>query len=264
MPLLGVVFDFDGVIADTEALHLRAYQETLAERGLLLSETEYLERYLGYDDVGVVTAVGRDHGVVLEDSEITRLIETKGHRFESLVGTNHVLFAGSAECIRRLASQTTLAIASGALHDEIDRILTTNALRQYFEGDRRRRRCRTTETGPRWISAGRVSSQSGPRKDALPELLRRHRGLTVGSDRRARGRAQDYRYHQHLPGVEPDRRRRCGRQPRRGRLAIPGCTMLVASCAGRVGAHAGVSTRCLGMVALPWRDAPGSNAYGFL
>ena len=133
MPLLGVVFDFDGVIADTEALHLRAYQETLAERGLSLSETEYLERYLGYDDVGVVTAVGRDHGVVLEDSEITRLIETKGHRFESLVGTDHVLFAGSAECIRRLASQTTLAIASGALHDEIERILTANALRQYFE-----------------------------------------------------------------------------------------------------------------------------------
>ena len=133
MPLLGVVFDFDGVIADTEALHLRAYQETLAEKGLSLSKAEYLERYLGYDDVGVVTAVGRDHGVALEDSEITRLIKTKGHRFESLVGADHLLFAGSAACIKRLASQTTLAIASGALHEEIERILTANALRQYFE-----------------------------------------------------------------------------------------------------------------------------------
>ena len=90
MPLLGVVFDFDGVIADTEALHLRAYQETLAERGLSLSKTEYFERYLGYDDVGVVTAVGRDHGVIFENSEITQLIETKGHRFESLVGAAHL------------------------------------------------------------------------------------------------------------------------------------------------------------------------------
>jgi len=133
MPLLGVVFDFDGVIADTEALHLRAYQETLVEHGLSLSETTYLDRYLGYDDIGVVTAVGQDHGIILKDSEITRLIETKGHKFASLVGTNHVLFEGSEKCIQRLASQTILAIASGALHDEIDRILTANSLRQYFE-----------------------------------------------------------------------------------------------------------------------------------
>ena len=133
MPLLGVVFDFDGVIADTEALHLRAYQETLAERGLSLSKTEYFERYLGYDDVGVVTAVGRDHGVIFENSEITRLIETKGHRFESLVGAAHLLFPGSAECVQRLAAQTRLGIASGALHAEIERILTANALQQYFE-----------------------------------------------------------------------------------------------------------------------------------
>ena len=133
MPLLGVVFDFDGVIADTEALHLRAYQETLSEKGISLSKSEYFERYLGYDDVGVVTAVGRDQGVMLEQSEIAQLIEAKGHRFESLVGTDQMLFPGSAECVQRLASQTKLAIASGALHDEIERILTATSLRQYFE-----------------------------------------------------------------------------------------------------------------------------------
>ncbi len=133
MPLLGVVFDFDGVIADTEALHLRAYQETLAERGLSLSKTDYFDRYLGYDDVGVVTSVGRDHGIVLKNSEITRLIETKGHRFESLVGTAHLLFPGSAACVQRLANETSLGIASGALHAEIEHILKANALQQYFD-----------------------------------------------------------------------------------------------------------------------------------
>ena len=133
MPLLGVVFDFDGVIADTEGLHLRAYQETLSEKGISLSKSEYFEHYLGYDDVGVVTAVGRDQGVVLEESEIARLIEAKGRRFEWLVGTDQLLFPGSAECIQRLASQTRLAIASGALHNEIERILTAASLRQYFE-----------------------------------------------------------------------------------------------------------------------------------
>ena len=133
MPLLGVVFDFDGVIADTEALHLRAYQDTLAGRHLSLSKTDYFDRYLGYDDVGVFTGIARNRGVVLQDSELTALIEAKGRRFDTLVTTDRVLFPDSADCILRLAATTKLAIASGALHDEIERILVANALRHCFE-----------------------------------------------------------------------------------------------------------------------------------
>ena len=54
MPLHAIVFDFDGVIADSERLHLRAYQDVLTPRGLPLSERDYYDRYLGYDDVGVL------------------------------------------------------------------------------------------------------------------------------------------------------------------------------------------------------------------
>ena len=46
MPLAGVIFDFDGVLADSEPLHLRAYQEVLAPRGIALSTTDYYDRYL--------------------------------------------------------------------------------------------------------------------------------------------------------------------------------------------------------------------------
>lgn len=133
MPLLGVVFDFDGVIADTEALHLRAYQTTLADSRLSLSKTDYFDRYLGYDDVGVFTGVARDHGVILQESQLTALIETKGRIFDALLTTDQILFPGSADCILRLAATTKLAIASGALHDEIERILVANALRASFE-----------------------------------------------------------------------------------------------------------------------------------
>ena len=36
-PLQAIVFDFDGVIADSEPLHLRAFQQALAEDGIELS-----------------------------------------------------------------------------------------------------------------------------------------------------------------------------------------------------------------------------------
>jgi beta-phosphoglucomutase-like phosphatase (HAD superfamily) len=50
--LEAIVFDFDGVIADSERLHLAAYQRVLAPLGLELSDEAYYARYLGYDDVG--------------------------------------------------------------------------------------------------------------------------------------------------------------------------------------------------------------------
>src|SRR5512138_1396167 len=60
--LQAIVFDFDGVIADSEPLHLKAFQRALAEEGMTLGEDEYFNRYLGYDDVGVFEAIARDRG----------------------------------------------------------------------------------------------------------------------------------------------------------------------------------------------------------
>ncbi len=87
MSLLGVVFDFDGVIANTEALHLRAYQDVLSGSALSLSEAAYYEHYLGYDDVGVFTHLSQDQGATLDRDDLRRLIDEKGRRFEALVGT---------------------------------------------------------------------------------------------------------------------------------------------------------------------------------
>ncbi len=48
--LKAIIFDFDGVIADTEPLHLKAFQLTLMGNGIELSDEEYFAHYLAYDD----------------------------------------------------------------------------------------------------------------------------------------------------------------------------------------------------------------------
>ena len=58
-----IVFDFDGVIADSEPLHLAALQEVLAPFGVTVERAEYYERYLGYDDVGAFRAISDDRGL---------------------------------------------------------------------------------------------------------------------------------------------------------------------------------------------------------
>ena len=113
--LHAIVFDFDGVIADSERLHLRAYQDVLTPRGLTLSDREYYERYLGYDDVGVLRTLSQDLGITLEEAEMAALIERKGHRYDELAAAGEMLYPGAAEFIRAAAAAVPIAIASGAL-----------------------------------------------------------------------------------------------------------------------------------------------------
>ena len=133
MPLAGVIFDFDGVLADSEPLHLRAYQAVLAPRGIDLATIDYYDRYLGFDDLGVFRALARDQGWKLSDETLGELIRVKGERFDTLVGHGDALFPGAADCVRRLAAEVPVAIASGALGPEIEAQLSTTGIRHHFK-----------------------------------------------------------------------------------------------------------------------------------
>ena len=50
MLLSAVVFDFDGVIADSEPLHFEGFRRVLAGEGVTLGKSDYYAKYLGYDD----------------------------------------------------------------------------------------------------------------------------------------------------------------------------------------------------------------------
>ena len=128
----GVVFDFDGVIADSEPLHLRAVQAALAGHGVDLAASDYYDRYLGFDDADVFRAVWRDQGWPLDEDALAGLIRVKGERFEALSGRGAALFPGAADCIRRVAAAVPVAIASGALAPEIEAVLDAAGLRHHF------------------------------------------------------------------------------------------------------------------------------------
>jgi beta-phosphoglucomutase len=131
-PLQAIVFDFDGVIADSEPLHLRAFQQALAEQQIELTGRDYYSRYLGYDDVGLVQALATDRGIAMSDREITALVARKGIRLQEMLHGDHVLFPGAIEFIREAASAVPIAIASGALKHEIDEITEAAGIRQLF------------------------------------------------------------------------------------------------------------------------------------
>jgi len=131
--LRAIVFDFDGVIANSEPLHFRAFREVLARRGVELTEPDYYTRYLGFDDLGAFRAIAKDRGRTWSAAELTSLTADKAERMEALERVASVLFPGAADAIRRAAAAVPIAIASGALGAEIRRVLDGANLTHHFK-----------------------------------------------------------------------------------------------------------------------------------
>jgi beta-phosphoglucomutase len=130
--LQAVIFDFDGVIADSEPLHFRAFQQALAEDGLELASKEYYARYLGYDDVGMFQAFGEDRGLPMDAPRVTQLVARKGAKLRALLSGSSVLFPGAVEFVRAAASAVPIAIASGALRHEIEEVIEAAGVADLF------------------------------------------------------------------------------------------------------------------------------------
>jgi beta-phosphoglucomutase len=131
-PLQAIIFDFDGVIANSEPLHLKAFQQALADEGIELTGREYYSRYLGFDDVGMFEALARDRGIAISDRHVTALVARKGEKLQAMLHAGSVLFPGAADFIRAAAAAVPIAIASGALRHEIDEITEAADLAKFF------------------------------------------------------------------------------------------------------------------------------------
>lgn len=134
--LRSVIFDFNGVIVDDEPLHLELFRVVLAEEGIALSDEDYHKKYLGYDDRGCFIAAFADAGREREANDaafIVELIERKAALYRAAINERYLLFPGVVELVRKLANKFPLAIASGALRNEIEMVLECGGIRDCFQ-----------------------------------------------------------------------------------------------------------------------------------
>jgi beta-phosphoglucomutase-like phosphatase (HAD superfamily) len=132
VPLRAIVFDFDGVIANSEPLHFRSFQQVLAAERIDLSEHDYYARYLGYDDVGAFQLIAAEHGLAWNERHVATLVAKKAVAMEAFERDVSVLFPGAADAVRRAAAAVPIAIASGAIGPEIRRVLIREQLAHLF------------------------------------------------------------------------------------------------------------------------------------
>jgi beta-phosphoglucomutase len=130
--LEAVIFDFDGVLADSEPLHMRAWQDVLDSIGVDLGADEYYGHYLGYDDEGLIRMLNEARRLRLDGPSQQALLAEKAKVTADLLRHPDVLFPGARECVERLAAGVPLAIASGALRHEIEMVLDGTGLARWF------------------------------------------------------------------------------------------------------------------------------------
>ena len=131
--LRAVLFDCDGVIADSERLHYGLFQKILKELGIDLTPQQYLTSYLAMDDRNCFTSVLRDNGRALPPEEIQKLIDRKSVLYKQAAAQNLVILPGVVEFVMAVSQKFPLAMASGALRDEVLMMIETAGIRQYFD-----------------------------------------------------------------------------------------------------------------------------------
>jgi len=132
--LRAVIFDFDGVITDSEILHFRAFNAVLTQHGFQLTRQEYYRDYLGMTDKDCFKALIGEGRLRISEAQIQGLVRRKTRVFEQLARTEGKIIEGVREFLNALAgAKVPTAICSGALRAEIELILEEARLRDYFD-----------------------------------------------------------------------------------------------------------------------------------
>lgn len=128
-----VIFDFDGVITDSEILHFRAFNEVLAQHGIEITTKQYYGTYLGLTDVDCFKLLVKQGRLNADDRGIAELIRQKNLIFEGLARSEGRIIEGVRDFLRTLEQNNVpMAICSGALLAEIELILEEARLREFF------------------------------------------------------------------------------------------------------------------------------------
>ena len=129
-----VIFDFDGVIVDTEPLHHAAFQRTLEPLGLHFTWQEYVETYIGFDDRDAFRHAFSAKDLLLDQETLRQLIDRKASVFNEILCSGVIAYPGVVELIHLLHThKIPLAICSGALRSDIEPILAMLNIADYFK-----------------------------------------------------------------------------------------------------------------------------------
>jgi beta-phosphoglucomutase len=123
-----IIFDLDGLLSDTEKLHMQAYQEALRPHGVVVSDDAYARHWIR-DGLGIAEYVARQR----LDLDPTAVRRDKALAYARLLETSLQPMPGACELVRRLRGRARLALASSSYRVNVERVVQGIGLAGCFE-----------------------------------------------------------------------------------------------------------------------------------
>ncbi|MCW8398409.1 HAD family phosphatase [Legionella sp. PATHC038] len=134
-----IIFDFDGVILDSEPIHYEAYCHVLKPLGITISYPEYMEKYLGLSDKDMFPKLLHNKRLNFSKAEVQRLMQQKTQAYTNLINRYEPLplIVDFDQFLFKIAPKVKkIAICSGSSRSEITTVLSKvrqGKLHAYFD-----------------------------------------------------------------------------------------------------------------------------------
>jgi len=120
--LPALLFDFDGVLADTEPLHFQCWRDLLLTKGIQLDWDYYQTKCIGISDRQMLSTLGKIGPIVYSIDELMPLYPLKKQAFRDLVTQNRVISQAVRDALTACGNYQ-IAVVTSSGQTEIEPIL---------------------------------------------------------------------------------------------------------------------------------------------
>jgi HAD superfamily hydrolase (TIGR01509 family) len=129
MPLRALLFDFDGVLADTENIHVAAWQRTFAAMGWVVSD-EVCARAAEEDDRDFLASLFATRKIA--EGNVAGWVKRKQELTITMLRNAPRLYPGATELIGGLRDRFRLAVVTGTWRANVEAVLEASGLAEAF------------------------------------------------------------------------------------------------------------------------------------
>ena len=127
--IAAVIWDMDGVLADTAPYHLLAWRETFAKRGINFTEEDFMRGFGIRNDAIIKNTLGKP---IIPD-EIEAIAREKEATFRRIIGKDIKPLPGALDLLKALDENgVKMAIASSTTIENIHLIIGSLGIADYF------------------------------------------------------------------------------------------------------------------------------------
>ncbi len=129
----GILFDYNGVIADDEALQEAAFAEVMKSFGVDLSHEEYASFCMGRTDPEGFMELQKAYPERMQNTETNKLCKLKTEKYFELAKSKSVIYKGVREVIDRLFKDFALGIVTSSSKREFETVMGKEGILDRFQ-----------------------------------------------------------------------------------------------------------------------------------